>query len=43
MHSMLLRRGKISGEPVEPPPECERLWTADEVSAFLEIPVTTLH
>ena len=30
-------------EPVEALPECERLWTADDVSAFLGVPVTTLH
>lgn len=24
-------------------PECDRLWTADDVSAFLGVPVTTLH
>ena len=30
-------------EPVKALPECERLWTADDVSAFLGVPVTTLH
>lgn len=25
------------------PPSCERLWTVDETSQFLGIPVSTLH
>jgi hypothetical protein len=35
--------GRAEREPAEPLPECERLWTANEVSAFLGVPVTTLH
>ena len=29
--------------PVVAVPECERLWTAVDVSKFLGVPVTTLH
>ena len=36
-------RGRVEIGPVEALPECERLWTADEVSVFLGVPVTTLH
>ena len=26
-----------------PPPTCDRLWTTQEVAAFLGVPVKTLH
>ena len=38
-----MARKSLDREVVEALPECERLWTADDVSAFLGVPVTTLH
>jgi hypothetical protein len=29
-------------EPIDPP-TCDRLWTVQDVSAFLGVPVATLH
>jgi hypothetical protein len=34
---------RVQPDPLPQLPECERLWTADDVSAFLGVPVTTLH
>jgi hypothetical protein len=31
------------GPELAVPPTCERLWTIQEVSAFLGVPVATLH
>lgn len=28
---------------VDPGPQCDQLWSAPEVAAFLQVPVTTLH
>ena len=30
-------------DPTPVPPDCDRLWTVQDVSAFLSVPVTTLH
>ena len=38
-----MARKSLGREVMEALPECERLWTADDVSAFLGVPVTTLH
>jgi hypothetical protein len=29
--------------PATPAPECERLWSVDDVSRFLGVPISTLH
>ena len=34
---------RVQPEPVVPLPMCDRLWSVDDVSAFLGVPVATLH
>ena len=37
------RSGRQKEAEPQPPPECDRLWTIQDVSDFLGVPVTTLH
>ena len=30
-------------DPPAAPPDCDRLWTVQDVAEFLSVPVTTLH
>ena len=39
----LTKYAEKSSPAAVPPPTCDRLWNAHDVSAFLGVPVATLH
>jgi hypothetical protein len=38
----MTRKSPPTADPVDPP-TCERLWSVQDVSVFLGVPVATLH